>query len=391
MAKPYEKRLYWNGIKYRYKQSSLKERSKLLDELCDLTGMNRKYLIRKLNSKPKKISKRGAKPRYEPKIFMPILKRIWFNADQPCSKLLKSILADWLPHYEQEYGELAVDIRQRLLQISPATIDRILKKVRVRHKGKGLSGTKPGSLIKNQIPIKTNQWEESKPGFMEADTVAHCGSSLEGDFVWSLTMTDILTAWTEIRATWNKGAHGVAEQIDNIEKNLPFELKGFDCDNGSEFLNYHLIRQFAERPKDKAIQFTRSRPYKKNDNAHVEQKNWTHVRQLFGYHRFSDFRLVALMNDLYANEWSLYQNHFIPSMKCIKKIKVNSRYKKQFDSPKTPYQRIQECNDIDENKKEELQELHQQLNPFELKKQINKKLKKIFAFVSLNNKPRTKI
>jgi len=217
------------------------------------------------------------------------------------------------------------------------------------------------------------------------------GNYLEGDFVWSLTMTDILTAWTEIRATWNKGSYGVAEQIDNIEKNLPFELKRFDCDNGSEFLNYHLIRQFAERPKEKAIQFTRSRPYKKNDNAHVEQKNWTHVQQLFGYHRFSNFRLVALMNDLYANEWSLYQNHFIPSMKCIKKIKVNSRYKKQFDSPKIPYQRIQECNDIDENKKKELQQLHQQLNPFELKKKINKKLKKIFTFVSLNNKPRTKI
>ncbi len=150
-------------------------------------------------------------------------------------------------------------------------------------------------MLKNQIPIRTHSWDISQPGFMEADTVAHCGNSLAGDFVWSLTMTDIDTTWTENRATWSKGAEGVLAQIRDIEARLPFLLKGFDCDNGSEFLNYHLLRYFTDHPS--VTSFTRSRPYKKNDNAHVEQKNWSHVRQLFGYDRFEDPCLVNLMNN----------------------------------------------------------------------------------------------
>lgn len=295
MSKPYEKRIDWRRIYHKYRRSSVKKRSVILDELCDLTNMNRKYLIRKLNKKKSKpLKRRGPKPTYSPEIYLPIIKPIWLAADQLCGKRLKVVLNDWLHFYEEEFGELEATIRQKTLQISSATLDRLLKPIKTSLRGRGLSGTKPGSIIKNQIPIKTNQWEETKPGFMEADTVAHCGSSLEGSFVWSLTMTDILTTWTENRAIWNKGAHGVGIAIDDVELKLPFEIKGFDCDNGSEFLNYHLIRKFAARPQEKAIQFTRSRPYKKNDNAHVEQKNWTHVRQLFGYHRFDKERLVRV-------------------------------------------------------------------------------------------------
>ncbi len=356
----------------------------LLDELCDLTGMNRKYLIRKLNKKKTKASKRrGPKPIYEPEIYLPIIKPIWLAADQICGKRLKVVLKDWLCFYEDEFEKLEETIRLKVLQISSATLDRLLKPMKSNYKGRGISGTKPGTIIKNLIPIKTNQWEETKPGFMEADTVAHCGTSLEGNFVWSLTMTDILTKWTENRAIWNKGAYGVGIAIDDIEAKLPFEISGFDCDNGSEFLNYHLIRKFAERPQEKSIQFTRSRPYKKNDNAHVEQKNWTHVRQLFGYYRFDKERLVAMMNDLYRNEWSQYQNHFIPTMKCIKKVKVNSKYQRKFDIPKTPYQRVLNCPDISSEKKNVLKQAHQVLNPFELKR--------IFRFVHLNKTPRKKI
>lgn len=320
MPKPLEKRLNWGRLRQKYQRSSLKNRSKILDELADLSGMNRKYLIRKLNQKAcRKLKRRGPKTTYNPDIYLPILKDIWLAADQLCSKKLKVVLPQWFPFYEDEYGPIEPEIKNKLLSMSPSTIDRLLKPNKARFGTKGFSGTKPGTLIKNQIPIKTNQWEETKPGYMEADTVAHCGNSLSGDFIWSLTMTDILTTWTENRACWNKGAEGVGDGIDDIEANLPFNLKGFDCDNGSEFLNYHLIRKFEKRPKTKAIQFTRSRPYKKNDNAHVEQKNWTHVRQLFGYHRFDKRILVKLMNDLYRNEWSLYQNHFIPTMKCIEK------------------------------------------------------------------------
>ena len=196
----------------------------------------------------------------------------------------------WLPcrcgchTMRASFGALEESLRSKLTSISAASIDRLLKPIRVQHP-KGLSGTKPGTLLKNQIPIRTTHWDITLPGFMEADTVAHCGNSLAGDFVWSLTLTDILTGWTECRATWNKGSSGVLEQIKAIEQALPFKLRGFDCDNGSEFLNHHLLRYFSEHPVKPV--FTRSRPYKKNDNAHVEQKNWTHVRQLFGYERLT--------------------------------------------------------------------------------------------------------
>ena len=230
----------------------------------------------------------------------------------------------------------------------------------------------------------------TQPGFMEADTVAHCGNSLAGDFVWSITLTDILTGWTEIRATWGKGETGVVTQIEEVEKRLPFKLLGFDCDNGSEFLNWHLIRYFTEKRKQK-VQMTRSRPYRKNDNAHVEQKNWTHVRHLFGYDRFDDPRLVELMNDLYQNEWSLYQNYFMPTQKLVKKEKINSKYRRKYDKAKTPYQRVLESKYIDEEVKMALAILHQQLNPFKLKTAIEKKLRNIFKYVKANKKPRKKI
>jgi hypothetical protein len=260
--------------------------------------------------------------------------------------------------------------------------------VRARTGHKGLCGTKPGTLLKNQIPIRTQNWGITEPGFMEADTVAHCGNSLAGNFAWSLTLTDILTTWTEIRATWNKGAGGVCEQIEDIESCLPFTLLAFDCDNGSEFLNYHLVRYFSDRPKE--VAFTRSRPYKKNDNAHVEQKNWTHVRQLFGYDRIEDVALIPLMNDLYANEWSLYQNHFCPNMKLIKQ-RINARYKKKYEVPKTPYQRLLDCDHITDEVKSRLWDIHQTLNPFMLKQTIEKKLRQIVQKIKVTSDVRQRI
>jgi len=280
-------------------------------------------------------------------------------------------------------------IRGQLYSISPATIDRLLKTVRLKHPRKGLSGTKPGRLLKNQIPIKTDHWDVDRPGYFEADTVAHCGNSLAGDFVWSITLTDIKSTWTENRATWNKGSHGVRNQIEDVEKRLSFSILGFDCDNGSEFLNHHLKRYFARR--DHAVQFTRSRPYHKNDNAHVEQKNWTHVRQLFGYDRFDKSCLVDLMNDLYRNEWSLYQNHFCPTMKLIEKKKINSRYYKRYDTPKTPYQRLMESEFISQDAKDSLKDQHVTLNPFELKRAIERKLKHIFKFVTVTSNVRQRL
>ena len=202
-------------------------------------------------------------------------------------------------------------------------------------------------------------------------------------------MTDYGSGWTECRATWNKGATGVVEQIKTIEQALPFTLKGFDCDNGSEFLNYHLLSYFQGHPN--VIKFTRSRPYKKNDNAHVEQKNWTHVRQLFSYDRFDNKSLINLMNNLYSKEWSQLQNYFFPSMKLKEKTRINSRYKKKYEEPQTPYQRLIDSNDIDEEQKSKLQAQFKKLDPFKLKARIEKKLKAIFELMSVTQNVRLRI
>jgi hypothetical protein len=340
-----------------------------------------------LNKEKKRLKKRpGRKPVYHSDELIKALKRIWLASDQMCSKKLVAAIPLWLPFYDRELSSETVE---KLLSISAATIDRLLAAIRIQNHPKGFCTTKPGSLLRNQIPIRTCNWDITGPGFMEADTVAHCGNSMAGDFIWSLTLTDIASSWTECRATWNNGAQGVIEKIKDIEQELPFALKGFDCDNGTEFLNHHLLRYFTDhKPK---IKFTRSRPYKKNDNAHVEQKNWSHVRHLLGYDRLEDPRLVNLINDLYANEWSLYKNHFCPTFKLIKKEKINSKYKKKYEFPKTPYQRLIESDQITKQKKKQLRTCHENLNPFILKQQIEDKLKEIFKLVTVTSNVRQRI
>ena len=379
-----EKQSYLSAIKERYLKSSKQEKSIILKEFCAVCGYNKKYAIRLLNAKnnkTKKQNKSGAKPKYNSELFISSLKTIWKNTDYLCSKRLKEVIPLWLPHYESFFEILPYNIKEQLLNISPASIDRVLKPARAVLKKVKSGGTKPGTLLKNQIPIKTDNWDVTSCGFVEADTVAHCGNSLSGDFIWSLTITDIHSGWTENRAVWNKGAIGVLEQIKDIEKYLPFSLKGFDCDNGSEFLNYHLLRYFTENGKGTA--FTRSRPYKKNDNAHVEQKNWTQVRQLFGYDRLDEQSLVEIMNSLYSKEWSIYNNFFRPSQKLIEKTKINSKYYKKYDKPKTPLLRVMESKEVSEEKKEELKEIFKTQNPFELKKAIEDKLNKILTMTKL--------
>jgi hypothetical protein len=373
------KREYLQAIRQRYLKASKESKSPILDEFCNNCGYNRKYAIRLLNvqNKPGRAKKSpGPKTRYQPKQVLTPLKRIWFATDQMCSKKLKAAIPLWLPFYEQQYSPVNEQVRTQLHTMSPATIDRLLQPVRIQYK-KGRCGTKPGTLLKNQIPIKTSNWDATEPGFFEADTVAHCGNSMAGDFVWSLSFTDIATSWTENRAVWNKGAHGVLTQIKDIESELPFEIQGFDCDNGSEFLNYHLLRYLTDRPQ-KPVKFTRSRPYRKNDNAHVEQKNWSHVRQLFGYDRFGDHRIVDLINDLYKNEWPLYNNFFCPTLKLKSKHRVKSKYVKTYEFPKTPYQRLILSETVSSEAKQKLTETFLKLNPFSLKKMIESKLKLIF-------------
>jgi len=384
--------LYLENIIKKYKNSNRREKSALLEEFCAVSGYHKKHAIRLLNQrkkclhqgKPKVKETRGRPSKYSPEVYLEPLKRIWLCTDQLCGKRLKMALPLWLPHYSKAYGALDDALYEGLLKISAATIDRMLASSRIQSK-RGLSGTKPGKILKKHIPIKTDQWNEEIPGFLEADTVAHCGTSLAGSFVWSLTLTDIYSGWTELRAVWNKGADGILRQIEDIEHRLPFEMLGFDSDNGSEFLNWHLIRYFSTEQGNQRIQFTRSRPYHSDDNAHVEQKNWTHVRQLFGYERFSNQAVVALMNDLYKNEVSLMNNYFLPNTKLKEKQRAESKVLKKHDTPATAYQRLMKSKHLPEQKKTELTEIYNSLNPFELKINIKKKLDTIFRLINKNN------
>ena len=379
--------IYIRHLKARYFRANRKGKSQILDEFCATSGMHRKHVIRLLTRTPLGWREKpaGRKPKYEHKELIEPLKAIWLATDQMCGKRLKSAMPLWLPHYERT-NPLEPRLRQQLLTMSARTIDRLLKPLRSKFP-KRMCGTKPGSLLKKHIPIKTNQWNERVPGFVEADTVAHCGTSLLGNFVWSITLTDIYSGWTENAAVWNKGAHGVLTQLKLIEERLPFKILGFDSDNGSEFLNYHLLEYFQIR--DKPVQFTRSRPYHKGDNAHVEQKNWTHVRQLFGYYRYENPDLVTLMNDIYQNEFSLLHNYFYPAMKLQDKIRIDSKIKKHYDQPQTPYQRLMQSDAISDTQKEKMRQVFESLNPFELQQRIQQKLKNIFRLVDIKLKGRT--
>ncbi|OFZ97004.1 MAG: integrase [Betaproteobacteria bacterium RBG_19FT_COMBO_58_11] len=376
-----EKRAYLDAIRGRYHKAKRADKSKILDEFCAVCGYHRKYALRRLNQASKRTEPRkpGRASRYAcPEVMTP-LRAIWLATDQMASKRLKAAMPLWLPHYEASYGNVADDVRHKLLTISAASIDRVLAPVRAAAGKRGLSGTKPGTLLKHQIPLQGEAWDVSLPGFIEADTVAHCGNSLAGDFAWSLTMTDLYSGWTECRATWNKGAEGVMTQIKAIQKALPFPIKGFDCDNGSEFLNWHLLRYFQNHKQP--VKFTRSRPYHSNDNAHVEQKNWSCVRSLFGYERFSEPKLVDLMNDLYANEFSLLTNFFCPTMKLTEKKRVGSKIVKKHAAPETPAQRLLSHPELTKQQKERILATQKGLNPFALRDIIQKKLKAIFKLV----------
>lgn len=373
---------YLESIKPRYRKASKNEKNKIIDEFCNVCGYNRKYAIRLLNHKSTPKSdwekrKRGPKKRYDHPDIIKILTRIWSVTNLPCSKRLKVIIPLWLPYYPYHITE---KVKEALLSISPATIDRLLSKHRSRYYKRGLATTKPGSILKKHIPIKTKQWDESRPGFIEADTVAHCGTSVSGSFVYTINCVDIASGWTEQRATWGKGERGTVNSIKSIEQSLPFNLLGFDCDNGSEFLNWHLVRYLTNRRKP--ITFTRSRAYYKNDNAHIEQKNWTNIRQYLGYDRFDNPILVDLLNDLYTTEWNLYFNYFIPSMKLITKRRIGSKTEKIHDIPKTPYQRVMESKQISSQVKQKLINQYKNLNPFYLQKIMSQKIKNIINIAS---------
>jgi hypothetical protein len=295
-------------------------------------------------------------------------------------------LPQWLPPYEQRWGALDPPLRDRLLSASASTLDRLLRPVRARAR-KGLGTTRSVRHLEGQIPIRTNFRTVVGPGSFEADTVAHCGPSTAGAFVYSLTMTDISSGWTENAAVWNKSCRELRRRLQEIEHGLPFDIKEFDSDNGSEFINHELVRYFHNRAD--RVHFTRSRPGHKNDQAHVEQKQFTHVRQLLGYDRFDNRRLVALINDLYRNEWRALQNFFLPTMQLLSKTRVGAHIQRRYRPPCTPYQRLLDSPMVSEQAKEQLRRDFAALDPFDLHERIETKLRAIFRLARAPQKTAT--
>ena len=371
------KKEYLVEVRKRYFTATKKEKSLILDEVCVICGFNRKYAIRVISKKESKTNKKkGRTKKYNSIVIFNFLRDLWVLTNLACSKRLKSAIALWLPYYHLHSNNYISEGNKKLLaEISARTIDRILRKLKSKYKKFGLSTTKPGSLLKKQVPIKLNQWDEFKPGFVEADTVAHCGSSVSGQFVYTLNLVDIASGWTEQRALWGKGKKGVFEALKSIRAALPFKVLGFDCDNGGELLNYMLLEYFTKRKNP--VEYTRSREYKKNDNAHIEEKNWTHVRQFIGYQRFDKIQTVDMLNDLYLNEWRFYLNFFIPSFKLIEKKRDGAKIIKKFSAPLTPYQRLLASEHISQSRKKELTRIFNSLDPFVLEKRMKNKIKNI--------------
>ena len=363
----------------RYQRRGKRARSRLLDEVCALCGYERKYASKVL-SKKRPIAGRGGGRRGGSQAVYgeaerEVIKAIWLAAEQPCGKRLKAALSIWVPHYEKRQGRLDALLKAKVLSASAATLDRLLAPCRVALGSRGRCGTRPGTLLRSQIPIRTEHWDVDGPGFIEADTVAHCGQSMGGEFCWSITATDVHTQWTETRAVSNRSQFAVGERIAQIEAALPFAILGFDTDNGGEFLNWHLVDYFCKRPK--AVNFTRSRAYRKNDNARVEQKNWTHVRQLVGYGRLEGEQAARLLNELYTQEWGHFRNFFCPVMKHLRTEVKGSAKRRVYDQPATPFERLKACPKADPARLGELEEIFARLDPFALKEKIEKKLRAI--------------
>jgi hypothetical protein len=358
----------------------------VLDEFCKTSGYERKHAIKLMNGRVGNRRKRsGRKEEYGPEVKS-VLKALWVMSDQMCSKLLKPVMDLYLGSYERNIRNLSVDVREKLLRISPASMDRLLRTERVATSKWRRRVGRSCTRLKQAVPLRVSGWEVEEPGWLEADGVAHCGGSLAGDFIWSTTYKDINSCWTEARAVWNRGGEDVKNNTRRLEESLPFDIKGLDVDNGPEFLNWTLYR-FCRKRKN-PICFTRSRPYHKNDNAHVEQRNWTHVRQLFGYDRLEDPELVEMMNDLYENEWSLFKNLCCPTMKLITKERIGSRYRKVFDKPRTPCQRLLDSEYVSAFQKQRLMKMLQATDAYTLKQAIEKKLKKIMNYEQKSIKKR---
>lgn len=368
------------ATKSRYLKSSKIEKGKILDEFCANARYTRKYAITILqagydNNHVAREGRKKRKRKYSPRTYAVVMK-LWTLLEYPCGVRLKPQLVPLLEALER-WREISTttEVKKQLQQISARTLDRRLKKEReIRKLNRNRGTTRHGSLLKSSIPIRITSFDTHQLGFVEMDTVAHNGGDQSGECLYSLDVVEIYSGWSEQRAVLGKGEKGIVAALDDMKATMPFHVRGMDSDSGSEFINWHLVR-YCDTHK---IFFTRSRPDRKNDNAYVEQKNYTHIRTWFGYGRFDNKEQMNAFNDLYQNELRLFNNFFRPVMKITSKEKVNNSVcKKKYDVAQTPYQRLIASRQISQKVKQELTRKYLTLNPIKLKKTIDQKMKKI--------------
>ena len=365
-------------VRPRYLKASKVEKQKILDEFTSATGYHRKHAIRVLKNQVQVQNHLKGKTKTYKTIYggevVQALEQIWEIYGHICSKRLQPFLPEAIKVLERcKEIELPQATKELLLKISSASIDRCLRTIRIKSPH-GLSTTKPGSLLKNLIPVRTfTEWDEERPGFMEIDLVAHCGNTTQGQYLNTLTCTDISTGWTDVTALPHRSQEAVSKAIHLMRQRLPFPLLGIDSDNGSEFINDLLYRYCL----DEKITFTRSRPYKKNDQAHVEQKNWSVVRHTVGYDRWETDQEFTILESIHG-DLRLYINFFQPSFKLIAKERIGNRTIKRYDTAKTPFQRVLERKDVSLEAKAWLMNLYLQLNPAEFRRSIDQKIAKLW-------------
>ena len=374
---PQATREYLARMRERYERARRETKGGLLDEVCEVTGYHRKAVIRLLRrpaaTGPRR--RRGRRVTYGPEVVRAV-RAIWTAAGYPWSVRLKALLPLWLP-WGRRRLRLTAATERALRQISARQIDRRLRPYKQALRTRMYGRTKPGTLLKHHIPVQTERWNVTTPGFTEIDLVSHSGDCATGEFLHSLNVTDIQTTWVETQAVLGKSQERVREALERIRAALPFGLRGIDSDNGSEFINDHLYRYCQAG----GIQFTRGRPYKKDDNAHIEQKNWTHVRKLVGYDRYDSLAALTALNALYA-DLRLLQNLWLPSVKLVKKTRVGSRLRRSYDRPQTPLERVRACPDADQAKVAALVRLQGTLDPFALAARIEEQRDRLYALAN---------
>ena len=370
------KKDYIKTIQIRYKQAkSRAEKTAIISEVEENLKVHRKHAIRVVNTplkhRPKKT--RLKKPKYHYALAKP-LSQIWTVAGKPCSKRLKPMIPELITKLKQ-FNEIVLTPTDEILlsQIGTSTIDKLLNASRARIKKRGVSGTKSSPLLKHLIPVRTDFSEVNEPGHVELDCVLHCGETTKGRYAETLNLLDIHTHWNEKQIFLHKTKRKIVGSVHTLKKNFPFQLKSIDFDNGYEFVNWHL-KKYCDQYE---LSYTRSRSYHKNDQAHIESKNFHSIRKVIGYARIESDEVVSAINDLYQNEHRLLTNFFYSTMKLKSREKINGKYKKQYERAQTPYQRVMDSKQVGLAVKMKLMGEYKKLNPAELQRGMTRKLSRI--------------